>query len=165
MGRCHSEASKPCIRQSPGQSFVLNTHSKRRQKSRLLFPKTLRTMRNKIGQPYMEWACKLYSSSLVSSSGAPRRSDLRWESFNAGTICSLSIDDLFNNLFSNVFNNLFQNSQSVEILKQSRYVGADGKKDKFFLHSHDYHMATGLPENSHILELSNRLLNTLLNRY
>ena len=108
---------------------------------------------------------KLYSSSLVSSSGAPRRSDLRWESFNAGTICSLSIDDLFNNLFSNVFNNLFQNSQSVEILKQSRYVGADGKKDKFFLHSHDYHMATGLPENSHILELSNRLLNTLLNRY
>lgn len=57
MGRCHSEASKPCIRQSPGQSFVLNTHSKRRQKSRLLFPKTLRRMGNKIGQSYMEWAC------------------------------------------------------------------------------------------------------------
>ena len=80
----------------------------------------------------------------------------------AGTIYSLSTDDLFNNLFSNVFNNLFQNSQSVEILKQSRYVGADGKKNKFFFHSHDYQVATGLPENSHILELSNRLLNRLL---
>ena len=107
---------------------------------------------------------KLYSSSLVSSSDVPGRSDLRWESFNAGTIYSLSIDDLFNNLFSIVFNNLFQNSQSVEILKQSRYVGANGKKNKFFFHSHDYQMATGLPENSHILELSNRLLNRLLNR-
>ena len=98
---------------------------------------------------------KLYSSSLVSSSGAPRRSDLCWESFNAGTIYSLSIGDLFNNLF----NNLLQNSQSVEILKQSQYVGADGKKNKFFFHSHDYQMAAGLPENSHILELWNRLLN------
>lgn len=107
---------------------------------------------------------KLYSSSLVSSSDVPGRSDLRWESFNAGTIYSLSIDDLFNNLFSIVFNNLFQNSQSVEILKRSRYVGANGKKNKFFFHYHDYQMATGLPENSHILELSNRLLNRLLNR-
>ena len=41
MGRCHSEASKPCIRQSPGQIFILNSHSKRRQKSLLLFPKAV----------------------------------------------------------------------------------------------------------------------------
>ena len=85
-GRCHSEASKPCIRQSPGQIFILNTHSKRRQKS----PKVASAVPENIVNNGKQnrailhgvgvWRDgKLYSSSLVSSSGAPRRSDRRWE--------------------------------------------------------------------------------------
>ena len=75
---------------------------------------------------------KLYSSSLVSSSGAPRRSDLRWESFNAGTIYSLSIDDLFNNLFSNVLNNLFQNPNAWKFSSNPDTLVLMGKRTNSF---------------------------------
>ena len=138
-GRCHSEASKPCIRQSPGQIFILNTYSKRRQKS----PKVAAAVPENIVNNGKQnrailhgvgvWRDgKLYSSSLVSSSDVPGRSDLRWESFNAGTIYSLSIDDLFNNLFSNVFNNLFQNPNAWKFSSNPDTLVLMGKRTNSF---------------------------------